>query len=193
MSHKVRLVVALCVGCVLVSIEPALAQAKVSTGPGGQLHGCVSSKGVLSVIGFRSKCPRRTMSIKFGATGTTGATGATGATGQQGPAGTPANVSTVTSLQSQVTSLQSQVSNLNTEVGALQGCRGRKACRDQLAVVRIFALNQAGNELDVANTEQYLLFIVCYFHITLKIAHNAQQILHRRNRHQQFDVFAVAD
>ena len=84
-----------------------VAAAKVTTGPRGELHGCVSGKGVLTVVKFTRACPRREASIKFGAQGPAGAKGATG------PAGPAAD-------QSEITSLQSQVTTLTAEVGALQ-------------------------------------------------------------------------
>ena len=87
-----------------------VAAAKVTTGPGGELHGCVSGKGVLTVVKFTGTCPHGEASIKFGAQGRAGAKGATG---EQGPAGTSAD-------QSEITSLQSQVTTLTTEVSALQ-------------------------------------------------------------------------
>jgi hypothetical protein len=110
MSHNLRHGVAGLAVCALVIAAPATAQAKVTRGPGGQLHGCVSSNGGLKLIAFKRRCPPHTTSLKFGATGAAGAAGA------QGPAGDAADAS----LKAQVVSLQTQVSTLTTEVGSLQ-------------------------------------------------------------------------
>jgi hypothetical protein len=102
--------------------DAGVAAAKVTTGPGGALHGCVSGKGVLTVVKFTGACRHGETSIEFGVQGPAGAKGATGsagATGGQGPAGPPADTSEITSLQSQVTTLTSEVSALQSTLAGV--------------------------------------------------------------------------
>jgi hypothetical protein len=73
------------------------------TGPGGAVHGCVSKRGALTVIAYRSKCHKGLRSVILGAQGKPGSAG--GSTAQ---------------LTSDVNALKSSNATLVSEVGALQ-------------------------------------------------------------------------
>jgi hypothetical protein len=50
----------------LVMGGAGVAQAKVTTGPGGAVHGCVGAGGVLRVINFKGSCPKAQQSLHLG-------------------------------------------------------------------------------------------------------------------------------